>query len=196
MFDLERRLSLGSTTSIVAAESQQLSAQQRQRDVFESHRHRVFAVGYYMTANEIEAEQILTDTFLHAFENQKEPDAGGIDRALLRELESRFSLQPCEPAIADRSLLLARVAARRTDMEEALGVLPPAERLIFLLKDVEGYPVSRIAELLETSERDIQRQLFSARIRLRNEMAAAQCQKSRGPLGAQQELDQVEPAPA
>ena len=174
MFDFERQFSPEPVTRIMAAQACKLSAEQQQRDVFESHRHRVFAVGYYMTANELEAEQILKQTFVHAFSEQKEPDAGGVDRALISELEQRFSLEPAETAIPDASVALSRTATRRTDMEEALAELPPAERLIFLLKDVEGYPAAKIASLLERTEPEIQRTLFSARIRMRNALAAAQ----------------------
>lgn len=174
MFDFERQFSPESVTRFVATESHKLSAEERRRDVFESHRHRVFAVGYYMTANEVEAENILTETFVHAFARQKEPDAVCVDQAMLAELERRFSLEPAETAVPDAALPLARAATRRTDMEEALRVLPPSERLVFLLKDVEGYAEARIAGLLQISQREVQRTLFSARIRMRNALAAAQ----------------------
>ncbi len=193
MFDFDRQFSPESTTRLVATDARKLSAEQRQRDVFESHRHRVFAVGYYMTANEVEAETILTETFVQAFAKQKEPDAGGVDRALLHELEQRFSLEPAEPATPDADLTLAR-ATRRTDMEEALRVLPPAERLVFLLKDVEGYPIARIAGLLGRSEREVQATLFSARIRIRNALAAAQMVAAslKNPLEAREDQDKPE----
>jgi RNA polymerase sigma-70 factor (ECF subfamily) len=174
LFDFERQFSPESATRIVASESRKLSAEERQRDVFETHRHRVFAVGYYMTSNEVEAEEILTGTFVSAFAKQREPDAGGVDRALLGELERRFSLEPAEAAVPDADLVLTRAATRRTDMEEALGALPPAERLVFLLKDVEGYAPAKIAGLLDRPEREVLRTLISARIRMRNALAAVQ----------------------
>jgi RNA polymerase sigma-70 factor (ECF subfamily) len=174
LFDFEREFSPQSATRIVASESLKLSAEQRQRDVFETHRHRVFAVSYYMTANEVEAEHILADTFVNAFARQQEPDAAGVDRALLAQLERRFSLAPTEAAVPDADLILVRASTRRIDMEEALRVLPPAERLVFLLKDVEGYNAGKIAGLLDRPEREVLRTLFSARIRMRNALAAVQ----------------------
>ena len=173
MLEFDRFLSKDSAHRIVASESQKLSAEEHQRDVFESHRHRVFAVGYYMTANELEAEDILTETFVSAFSRQKEPDAHGVDKALLAELERRFSLEQVASASPDTDLALARTATHRTDMEEALAVLPPSERLIFLLKDVEGYPAAKIAGLLDLTELNVQRIILSARIRMRNALAAA-----------------------
>ncbi len=168
MFDFERQLR--GEHGITARESRELSLEQQQRDVFETHRHRVFSVGYYMTANENEAEGILTDTFLHAFRTTPVPNAEGVDRALLHELEQRFSLAPEKPAVPDAQGM-DRGQVRKTDMEEALGDLPSRERLVFLLRDVEGYPADRIAGLLRTDEAEVNRTLISARIRMRNGLA-------------------------
>jgi RNA polymerase sigma-70 factor (ECF subfamily) len=173
LLEFDRFLSKDSAHRIVASESQKLSAVEQQRDVFESHRHRVFAVGYYMTSNELEAEEILTETFVTAFSRQKQPDAHGVDKALLSELERRFSLEQVEAASPDANLILAKTATHRTDMEEALALLPPSERLVFLLKDVEGYSAAKIATLLDLPEADVQRTILSARIRMRNALAAA-----------------------
>ena len=169
MFDLERQL--GGTRGLVATETQKLSAAQQQRDIFEAHRHRVFSVSYYMTANEVEAETILTSTFQSAFATARKPCAQTVDQALLLELEQRFSLTPSEPAIPDADAQIRRVGVRRTDLEEAVATLPPRERLLFLLRDVEGYAPDRIAGLLGCEEAEIHTGLFSARIRMRNALA-------------------------
>jgi RNA polymerase sigma-70 factor (ECF subfamily) len=195
LLEFERFLSQDSEHRIVASESQQLSSVEQQRDVFESHRHRVFAVSYYMTANELEAENILTDTFVSAFSRQQLPDADGVDRALLAELERRFSLAQVEPARPDADLLLARTATHRTDMEEALIQLPASERLVFLLKDVEGYCAARIACLLDLPEASVQRTILSARIRMRNSLAAAHRHKEKQ-LAASKLNDLPESLPA
>ena len=135
MFDREKRLH--GLPGIVAAQAQELSAEQKQRDIFETHRHRVFSVGYYMTANELEAESILTRTFTEAFAETAEPDSGNIDRSLLEELEKRFQLSPVASACPEANASLSRGHVRKTDMEEAVAELPPRERLTFLLHDVE-----------------------------------------------------------
>ncbi len=169
MFETHNRLWEG--RGIVASEAQQLSAEQQQRDVFETHRHRVFSVSYYMTANEAEAETILTSTFQSAFAAAPRPSGESVDRCLLEELERRFSLAPSEAARPDAEAHLTRGNVRRTDLEEAVGTLPPQERLLFLLRDVEGYAPDRIARLLGCEELEVHRGLLSARIRMRNLLA-------------------------
>ncbi|MGH9617846.1 MAG: RNA polymerase sigma factor, partial [Acidobacteriaceae bacterium] len=60
---------------------------------------------------------------------------------------------------------------RRTDLEEALWQMPERERLCFLLRDVEGYDAGRIAGLLRSSDVEVQRTIFSARLRMRGLLA-------------------------
>lgn len=156
----------------VLADRQELNAEQKQRDVYEAHRHRVFSVSYYMTANEIEAEKILTDTFVQAFSEAAEPDGPAVDRALLCELAQRYPILADTPAATVSGDELGKKQVRRTDLEEAVATLPPRERLVFLLRDVEGYAPARIAGLLRCEEAEIGRALISARIRMRNALAA------------------------
>ncbi len=181
---------------IVANETRELSVDQKQRDVFEAHRHRVFSVSYYMTSNEVEAEAILTRTFVQAFSVEETPDARKVDEALLAELERRFSLSPAAPAKATPGASIAQGQVRKTDLEEAVAMLPPQERLIFLLRDVEGYRPDRVADLLQCAELDVQTTLISARIRMRNalqqlrarEQMAAPNQAALNRLAPNQEL--------
>ncbi len=172
-FDRQSHVSRG----IVATKSQKLSAEQQQRDVFETHRHRVFSISYYMSASELEAEGILTETFMRVFAapalpGARPPDAATVDLALLAELERRFSLAPEAAAIPDPGATLPRGQVRRTELEESVGTLPARERLVFLLRDVEGYDAGRIGGLLGCDELEVQKTLVSARIRMRNALAA------------------------
>jgi DNA-directed RNA polymerase specialized sigma24 family protein len=137
-----------------------------QRDVFESHRHHIFSVAYYMTGDEREAEAILGSTFVQSFHQHSKPSIEMLDKSLMGELHSRLSLDPVPAAEAGSASLDGR-NVRRTDLEEALWQLPARERLCFLLRDVEGYAPSRIAGLLETTDADVQRTVLSARLRIR-----------------------------
>lgn len=160
--------------NVTARQMAPCSLEQRQRDVYDSHRHRVFSVSYYMTGSEIEAEDLLEGTFIRAFHRAEEPDRDLIDAALLEQLREERILEddvdprPVQSTVAlspDRNVL-------RADLEEAIRYLPSTERLIFLLLDVEGYPVPRIAELLNLTPSQVLRSAVTARIRLRAELAS------------------------
>jgi len=170
-------LSHDSTIRIVTSRQLTEESPDVRRDVYDSHRHRVFALAFYMTGNEIAAEEVLTSTFVKAFSQAERPDAGLVDAALVSELRQRFPLDRNEPApdlqaASNAKADLGQRNVRRTDLEEAIQTLPAGERLLFLLRDVEGYSAAAIAELLQMPEAKVQRGLFWARVRLRRALAA------------------------
>lgn len=155
------------TSNLVASQAAEQSLEQQQRDVYESHRHRAFSLAFYMTGNEIEAEEILATTFVRAFQAQERPDGFAVDSALVQELSQRFPLQEVEaPAVIVQGAAANQRNVRRSDLEAAVRSLPANERLLFLLRDVEGYAPAMISRLLNIPEPQVQRSCFSARIRL------------------------------
>jgi RNA polymerase sigma-70 factor, ECF subfamily len=167
LFELDKHFS-----NVTAREMAPQSLEERQRDIYDSHRHRVFSVSYYMTGSELDAEQILQDAFVRAFQTVPEPDHKVVDTALLDELRSEGVLEEAEAVPPpDAGYLPQRHNILRTELEEAIRYLPPTERLIFLLMDVEGYPAKRVAELLNLSPSQVLRTALTARLRLRAELA-------------------------
>lgn len=164
LFNFEREFSAESNPAVSQAAKQ--SCEQQQRDVYESHRHRTFSLAFYMTGNEMDAEEILAATFIRAFQENQQPDGNVVDAALVTELSQRFPLKKEEPAaVASSGTGLSR-NVRRPDLEDAVRSLPPNERLLFLLREVEGYAPAAIARLLDIPESQVLRTCFSARIRL------------------------------
>jgi DNA-directed RNA polymerase specialized sigma24 family protein len=167
IFDFEKYVSRST-----AREMAPRCLEERQRDCWESHRHRVFSVSYYMTGSEIEAEDLLRDTFITAFRQAEEPDQSVVDAAMIAQISERVPLEEPEAIPVPVSRCAGgRRNILRADLEIAIRFLPAAERLVFLLMDVEGYPVRRIAGLLAMREPDIMRTAVIARMRLRHELA-------------------------
>ena len=173
--NFEKDFSPQGSCRVVQCQMAERSLEHRQRDVYETHKHRAYAVAYYMVGNEIDAEQVTQGTFTRAFRQAEEPDGRCVDFALVSELRERMPLDvQTPPAQPDPSLTISGRNVKRTEMEEALKELPPNERMIFLLRDVEGYDAERVAALLEIPPRQVERCLFSARIRLRAALATMQ----------------------
>jgi RNA polymerase sigma-70 factor, ECF subfamily len=171
LFNFDRAFSNGQNSAVFS--STQRSLQDRQRDIYDSHRHRVFALAYYMVGNEVHAEETLTQTFVRAFDADPEPNANSVDAALMVELKERVGFEEQEPHFEARPEdSLATRNVLRTDLEEAVGELPPVERLVFLLKDVEGYSNEAVSRVMEIPEEKLPRILMSARLRLRSVLAA------------------------
>ncbi|MGH9616827.1 MAG: hypothetical protein ACRD28_08805, partial [Acidobacteriaceae bacterium] len=80
--------------SIIVQVAHLYNTTDQQRDVFESHRHHIFAVAYYMTGDEREAETILQSTFTAAFNKKTKPTISILDEALMTQLHRRLSLDP------------------------------------------------------------------------------------------------------
>jgi RNA polymerase sigma-70 factor (ECF subfamily) len=167
IFDFEKH-----NAKMATRQMSRQSLEDRQRDVYESHRHRVFSVSYYMTGSEIEAEDLLRGTFISAFRKADEPDQGLIDGTLVEHLKSHMLLEeeefvpvPTASGSTGRNIL-------RADLEEAIRCLPPNERIVFLLMDVEGYPADRVARLMNLPEPAVLRTAILARMRLRSELIA------------------------
>ena len=164
---------------VVALQQQKQGIEARRRDIYDSHRHRTFALAYYMTGSEIEAEEILAGTFVRAFTAVEEPTGRDVDTALIEQLQQRSYLdddgvETFPPAASPSNSEPLSRNIKRTELEEAIQYLPPADRLLFLLRDVEGYTPATIAQLLRMSEPQVQRRLLATRIQLRRILADAQ----------------------
>ena len=138
------------------------------RQIYEHNRHRIYTMAFWMTDNELAAEELMTTTFCCAFSQNIEPTSEQIDRALvavLRELVPLGTLTldcaPCSEVRSVRSNIL------RVDLERAVVQLPSTEKLIFIMHDVERYDHPRIARTLGLTEEQTQLGLHQARLYLR-----------------------------
>lgn len=144
------------------------------RDVYEGNRHRVYSLAFYMTDSEIAAEDMLTNTFCRAFSQSRQPDSEAIDRALVDEIKELMpvgNLTLSCSAVAREGQVGRRT--HRVDLERAIVALPPTERMIFLMADVESYDHPRIARTLGIAEAESRRGLFQARLKLRELLVEA-----------------------
>lgn len=148
------------------------TAIEKHSETHENSRHHVYSLAFWMTDNELAAEELMTQTFCRAFAASPEPTADEIDLALIAELREymplgtlTLSCAPCDRVLSVRSNTM------RVDLERAVVQLPNTEKMIFLMHDVEGYDHSRIARLLGISKHASVQGLHQARLRLRELLA-------------------------
>ncbi|MGA3315938.1 MAG: sigma-70 family RNA polymerase sigma factor [Candidatus Korobacteraceae bacterium] len=144
----------------------------RYNETYELNRHRVYALAFWMTDNELDAAQLMSHAFCRAFAKADTPTAEEIDRCLISELREYMPLgtltlncAPCERVLSVRRNTL------RVDLERAVIQLPPTEKMIFLMHDVESYDHARIARTLGLSDEESRLGLHQARLRLRQLLA-------------------------
>jgi RNA polymerase sigma-70 factor, ECF subfamily len=142
------------------------------KQVFQENRHRVYALAFWMTDNEMAAEEIMSATFCRAFATSPNPSAEIIDRALFSEVRELMPIGilslECKPATEVANV---RGNTKRVHLERAVVQLPPTERMVFLLHDVEGYDFARMARTLTLTEDECRHGLHQARLRLRELLA-------------------------
>ena len=143
------------------------------KQVFEEHRHRVYALAFWMTDNELAADEIMSATFCRAFAGSVDPSAESVDRALMTELREIMAIGyltlECAPATEIHNV---RGNTKRVHLERAVVQLPATERLIFLLHDVERYDHARISRTVGVTEEESRLGLHQARLRLRELLAS------------------------
>ena len=140
--------------------------------VYQDNRHRIYALAFWMTDNEMAAEELMRNVFLRAFASNAQPTSEMLDRALLTEVRE---LMPIGVLTVDEGICTDAPSIRRnilrTDLERAVVQLPATERMIFLMHDVEGYDHERIARTIGLEENESVQGLHQARLRLRNLLA-------------------------
>ena len=136
--------------------------------IYEENRHRIYSLAFWMTDNELTAEDLATNVFLRAFACSSSPTTEQIDHAFLAEVRETRALGTltlnCSASAATTSI---RGNVKRVYLERAVVQLPATEKLIFLLHDVEGYDHQKIARLLGIAEQESQYGLHQARVLIR-----------------------------
>lgn len=146
------------------------------RQVYEVNRHRVYALAFWMTDNELAAEELMGDVFRRVFSRSVSNDPETVDRALVAELRNYMAIGPLTlDCGVSTDAPGVRRSAMRIHLERAVVQLPATERLVFLLHDVEGCDHARIARTLDIVEQESRGALHQARLKVRELLAEMVC---------------------
>jgi RNA polymerase sigma-70 factor (ECF subfamily) len=143
------------------------------KQVFEENQHRVYSLAFWMTDNEIAAEELMANAFIRVFATSACPDSEAVDRALLTEVRELMPVGPLTLECSTATTVVnARANVKRVHLERAVVQVPATERMIFLMHDVESYDHERIARTLGITEAESRHGLHQARLRVRELVAA------------------------
>ncbi len=158
---------------------------------------KIYRLGLNITGNVQDAEDVLQETFLKAFEHLPDFRADSrfytwivriaVNEGLmkLRKRRSDKTVSFDEPVEGEEGeavprdfadwkpnpeQLLAQAELERI-LRDAGQALPPIFRTVFLLRDVEGLSTEEAAELLGITPGAVKARLFRARLRLREELS-------------------------
>jgi RNA polymerase sigma-70 factor (ECF subfamily) len=157
---------------------------------------KIYRLGMNITGNREDAEDVLQEAFLKAFEHL--PDFRedsrfytwvvriAVNEALMKLRKRRASREvPMDNAEDENGEVVVREFAdwkpspeqqyAQSELErilqEAVSSLSPGFRTVFYLRDVEGLSTEETAQLLDLTVGAVKARLFRARLRLREELS-------------------------
>ena len=147
-------------------------------NVYVAYKSSIFNLTCRFTGDPSLAEDLLQDIFIKVFTNigsLKSPDAfnswlyriavntcmsfgrkkGKTKEVPLREIEDAGPSYDSENHV-------------RQQLEQAINMLPPKQKIVFQLHDVQGFTNAEIAKIMRSTEGTAKSQLFKARMKIRN----------------------------
>ncbi|HET8668267.1 MAG TPA: sigma factor-like helix-turn-helix DNA-binding protein [Terriglobales bacterium] len=142
------------------------------RQVYAENRHRIYAFAFWMTDNEMAAEELTANVFKRVFSRTADADPEMIDCALVTELREHMTLGIVTLECGTvTEVVQVRKNTMRVHLERAVVQLPPTERMVYLMHDIEGYGHERISRTLGLSNDESITALHQARLRMRELLA-------------------------
>jgi RNA polymerase sigma-70 factor (ECF subfamily) len=154
------------------------------RALFDAHHDKVFRLAQRLLRNTSDAEDILQETFVKAYQRLAAYDpakARGFSAWLSRicincsidalrrgrtwpkvSLEENPLADPPSQTPDSDPERTARNREARARVEEVLSELAPKQRLVFALRHFEGYTLREIAAMTNVTEGSVKKQLFRA----------------------------------
>jgi RNA polymerase sigma-70 factor, ECF subfamily len=163
--------------------------------LFQRYTARIFRVAMNITSSREDAEDIVQDAFLKAFQHLHRFEERSlfstwltriaVNSALMKLRSSRrATIVSMDEESDEGSTLADKVADWKPNPEQlysrgelkailqrALTSLPHSYRIVFWLRDVEGVSIADTAEMLELSVPNVKARLFRARLKLREHLS-------------------------
>jgi RNA polymerase sigma-70 factor, ECF subfamily len=151
------------TSTTIAIESYQ--------SIFEENRHRIYSLAFWMTDNEMSAEEISSRVFCRAFSGHVLPTGEQIEAHLISELRDLMPIGVLSLQITSTSTEAVRGNVKRIHLERAVVQIPSTERLAFLMHDVEGHSHEHISRVIGLTVDESKEAVHQARLLVRELIA-------------------------
>lgn len=147
--------------------------------LYSRHADMVYGIAFRMTESAADAKDVLQDVFVGLPDALRSFDGRGSFEGWLKKVTVRNSLMKLRARRRRREVPLAGMATtmrtrdatvivERLALERALAALPAQLRIVFVLKEIEGFTHGEIADLLQIKRGTSEVRLHRARKALRN----------------------------
>ena len=151
-----------------------------QHELYERYKNAMFTLAYRITNDFELANDVLQEGFVQVFraiaQFRGESTIGAwiktiIVRTAYRKIKQRVQFEDLDTVPANASVEWG-TSLDTEYLEKAIQALPEGYRTVFILIEVEGYAHKEVAEMLKISEGTSKSQLFYAKKKLRQLLAA------------------------
>jgi len=149
-------------------------------EIYSRYRSSLFNLTYRYTRDLSSAEDLLQDIFIKIFTRITKLRAPEAFRAWVYRTAVNACISSTRKSGRGKHIPLtendnpdeaeADNSHIRLDMEKAVSILPPKQKAVFLLHDVQGFTHGEIAQVMKWSEGTSKYQLFRARMKIRGHL--------------------------
>lgn len=150
-------------------------------DLFHQHSHAVHRIAYRITGSAYDADDVLQDVFLALPDALRTYEGTGSLEGWIKGIAVRRSLMALRKEKHRREVPLSKTAyspgpsgpepvVDRVALERALSDLPDSLRVVFVLKEIEGYSHDEIGDMLGIGNSASTTKLHRARKVLREKL--------------------------
>lgn len=153
--------------------------------IIRRYNRRLYRVAWAITQDEWEAEDVIQETYVRAYEHLTQFQGRSLfstwlTRIAIHEAWGRMKRRGRECNIDEADALLPKASRvtrtpeddvltieARTVLEEAIAALPQAQRSVFVMRSLEEMSVTEIAHCLDITEHAVKMRFLRARLSLR-----------------------------
>ncbi len=152
------------------------------QQIVQMYTSKLYRFVYRSVKEEAWAEDIVQDSFIKLWENSPKIDQAKIKswlfttayRQMLNELQKKGKWEVEMPLNYDMEISSeSNNWELKEQLEKTMEYLPPIQKSILLLKDLEGYEYKEIGEILSVTESQVKVYLFRARQKMKELLTKA-----------------------
>jgi len=151
---------------------------------------KIYTLAHHLLGNHLDADEVVQETFVRVYNKREELDNVSYFSTFLARIATNYAIDLLRKRKGHRSIsedtaslpgeiqldLSRKVATPSQAFEQkrlmdeinrALDLLPPKQRLTAILHDVEGYSKPEIAEIFDCPQATVRSNLHIARMKLR-----------------------------
>ena len=173
------RCNFYSSQIVLTAIAKEILKRHEYNSVVSSHSNKLYGYAVKFLRNTEDAQDIVQDVFEKLWINRKKVEVEKAKswmfttahNAMLNLINKKQRTQfPGDDKLPEKSSADVSVFESKQLIDRAVNILPPIQKSIILLRDLEGYSYEEIGSILELSDSQVKVYLFRARNKIKKQL--------------------------